>query len=260
MRTVPGQGFFPISLIAVCLFVGISKGQGGGHGLDPSQLNSCPGGFGNTLAIQYYGCYVLGPDVERDLSLPYPASLGGGSKLFPYTFSNDLPMTFPGFVIGGSQFNNDLTPLNCATACRAHGFKFTILINNACKCSPYPPPNTFARTSISQIDPNSACHSGDNCAGDPTQQACGRSQNNIAYADIFIDATYPDPLQIPAPGIEAGKYRYLGCFDLNSGGPLAPGGFTGSFTTLNECYTFCARYEMAYAGASFQPSALNGGK
>jgi hypothetical protein len=238
--------------IGISFFLTLARCQGGGHGFTEDAVDTCD--VLNPQNSQYLGCFDLGTTSPSHFS-DNPPTPGGGANYYPYMLGDSIPAFVPGFAPHGTEWTNSLTPANCTIACRAHGFKYAVLIYPECHCGSYPPPT--APSSTSQTDSKSPCHHGTGylpCPGDPTNLACGYHNDNSHYfADIFIDITFADPDSLVVAD-EKVKYSYLGCFDFNSGGSLSPGGITNQFQTLDQCYAFCASFNMPYAGISNQPA------
>ena len=105
---------------AVCLVLAAqvyAQGSVGGVQYPP-----CNAAIGQTA--QYYGCWDITP--FPGASSFYNVSITGTKTSNQY---------YPGWVSPGNLYADSVTPANCTTACRGHGYKFSALFNGqVCQC------------------------------------------------------------------------------------------------------------------------------
>ncbi|KAL8994497.1 MAG: hypothetical protein Q9169_005551 [Polycauliona sp. 2 TL-2023] len=199
----------------------------------------------NTFA-QYIGCYFDG--------------LNGAKAGFPFRLINagTDPKSYPGY--GGTA---NLTVDICTTACRAHGFRLSMLYAAVeCWCSPqipYPLPPLSADTSggngaYGGTSPGTAS-AGSNCNRQcpaNNTQICGGNSYGSVYADLsFVNDTSPATIGAAA------NFGYFGCYTNSGGGP----GFIQIHSpTLESCQSYCGNLGYAFAvrnNVDSPPTLLN---
>ncbi|KAK4156987.1 WSC domain-containing protein [Chaetomidium leptoderma] len=141
---------------------------------------------------------------------------------------SDPSRSFPGWD-PGSQFNNTVTPLDCARVCRAYGYKFTALRDNSCSCGIQLPAG-YSPDGVAVCDVA--------CGGDSTQTCGGGSS-----AQIYVDPTFAANDQVPIvasnPAI-ASYYEYLGCYNAPGGFPTTDGRASVLVADIDACFNLCA--------------------
>ena len=164
-----------------------AQGSGGPISYPPGPADPFPV-FGTCLESQewrYLGCAEFTPPSDYPLSITGAEASALSDTPQPVRFSY-----FPGWVdvnspLALSSFENSVTPANCTTACRGHGYRVAALANNQCSCGGAFP----AEGIIDQFgpdSPDSACYTGllsERCDGDPTQQ-CEYSPKRLPYIAI----------------------------------------------------------------------------
>lgn len=144
---------------------------------------------------------------------------------------SDPSKTFPGWD-PGSLFNNTVTPLSCARACRGFGYKYTVLRDNFCECGTQMPLDyTADGTAVCDLP----------CNGD-SAQTCGGSTD----AQVYLDATFADNAEITPESdpVVAGYYRYVGCYYAPTGFPTSDSRALPLVADIDTCFAACAG--MAY--------------
>ncbi|GAB1311726.1 hypothetical protein MFIFM68171_01936 [Madurella fahalii] len=151
------------------------------------------------------------------------------------TSLSDPSSTFPGWD-PGSLFNNTVTPLSCARACRGFGYKFTSLRDNVCECGTQMPLGYTA-------DVAAVCDAA--CFGD-SAQTCGGSTD----AQVYLDPTFADNAEITPDSdpVVAEFYRYVGCYYAPTGFPTADSRALALVTSIDDCFAACAGmgYPLVY--------------
>jgi len=174
------------------------------------------------------------------------------ATFFPFTLVDYSPAAttsnvYPGFSLTTNNYDNSLTPVNCARVCRGFGFKYTALQNNVCFCGTQVPFGTIGTPSLS------ACNLP--CGGD-SAQTCG----GALAAQIYVDPTFAEASQVPSelgfnPPL-ALRYRFLGCYRVGTGPainllpfPSADTRFSGTTATADACFNLCAAlgYPLVFA-------------
>ncbi|KAF8852351.1 hypothetical protein BDZ45DRAFT_749752 [Acephala macrosclerotiorum] len=239
---------------------------------------------GSTNIIRGTG-YTVAPFHLRGSS-HQQAYCSGGGICAGNDDGNDL--SFPGLQVAGENYwTVSDTPYNCTMACRSHGMKYTIMTMGYCNCSPYWTPNitTYTLSGIQYTDnvyfpklsgsqkttcSNNAGSITIYCFGDFTQTECGWivtsttfngnayfDYGNVAYVGnyanaIWVDNTFAADSTLVA-STEQNNYGYIGCFNIHAvTGSLyamfVPLQFANTFTTMSNCFLFCANVNMPYAG------------
>ena len=69
---------------------------------------------------------------------------------------------------------------------------------------------------------------------------------------VSTDTTFASDSQL-ALSNQAALYQYLACFIMaSSSNTFMPLGFVNNFTSATQCYTFCSKLNMPYAGMTYQ--------
>ncbi|CAO1598181.1 hypothetical protein XANCAGTX0491_001951 [Xanthoria calcicola] len=182
-------------------------------------------------SFQYVGCYG--------------DALNGGKAGFPFRVESAQadPKAYPNFSTAS------LTVDVCNTACRAHGYHYSLLYAAVeCWCSmqlPYPEPPASGDTTNNGIyrgdspgtqSPASSCSA--RCPGNDSQ-ICGGQSHGSVYADqSFVSDSSP-----PTVGVSA-NYKYYGCYTNSNGGP----GFVSIHSSsLAGCQNYCGGLGYAFA-------------
>lgn len=233
------EGFF---LIYFAAFTN-AQGQFGG-----SQASCNPA----TQAAVYIGCYDITSRVIAQAAgsyaypfqiSPYPndysSSTGNYQDLSSYVELGSPIGTVKAyadynFTNGDGPFRNgiyynSLTPANCTTACRGHGYAYSAPIpTGVCICSSFPPLglavlNTgypYADGGPNNVAPDTYCHSTNGCPGDYNQN-CGSNVTGLVglttstYAPFYVDQSFPYFQQTAlAEATGTNHYVYMGCFSL----------------------------------------------
>ncbi|KAL8671253.1 MAG: hypothetical protein Q9168_004246 [Polycauliona sp. 1 TL-2023] len=202
---------------------------------------------GSRYASQsYIGCYSDGPN--------------GGKAGFQFRLIESPQDTkgYPGFTGTPS-----LSVTICTTACRAHGYKYSLLYAAVeCWCStqlPYPQPpasydtgsgnGPYQGSSPGTPSPGSQCNFA--CPADNTQICGGQSVGSV-YEDLSF-ANDTSPVSIGT----AANYGYFGCYTNSNGGP----GFLGIHSpSLVSCQNYCGGlgYAFAVRAGPDSPASANG--
>ncbi len=165
------------SFVAATALVAVASAQGSG----PQLLTFPPGPARNFTPsstcttdqeFKFYGCF--------DLSGGYDLTIEGPPLNTVSRVPIDVgPSYFPGWVDTGSApfarfFENSVTPGNCTTACRGHGYRFAALANKSCHCGSYPPPLPLGIPANPNLPAGNECFNTNvqigSCPGDHTQQ------------------------------------------------------------------------------------------
>ena len=155
-------------------------------------------------------------------------------------------------------FTGSVTVEICQTACRGHGFPYSLLYGgNSCFCGadfPSPSPPSSGSTSGGPGAPSgsnpgtqtSASQCTAPCVGN-TSETCGGNSASSLYHDPSF-TTNPT-----ADGV-ASKYAYLGCFNNVNPGPMY---ISIATTDTISCVQYCAALGYPYAARSGFDSQTN---
>ncbi|KAK6860310.1 hypothetical protein PG990_012385 [Apiospora arundinis] len=141
---------------------------------------------------RYLGCFTVGAQpfsFNPQSPIPQPATpgspqIGDPSRSYIHWDRGDL-------------VNITVTPKYCTDACRAHGFKYSALYNEGCRCG------TNLGGLVTPDATETACN-GAPCPGD-RRESCGTPTG----ARIFVDPSYNDYSLVTNRVLGYGK---LGCF------------------------------------------------
>ncbi|KAK1750284.1 WSC domain-containing protein 1 [Echria macrotheca] len=147
----------------------------------------------------------------------------------------------------GSDYDNTMTPLSCARACRGNGFKYSAVQDNRCHCGMQFP-------TVSAGGPVAALFSGCDtaCNGDSSQTCGGRTA-----AQVYVDLSFADDSVIqPVPNAAlASSYRYLGCYKTYQFAFQDSRVSGDGYDTVDQCFQVCAGFGYPLVAAEPRQNA-----
>lgn len=213
------------ALVALTGLLGFANAQGI-YGSLAAELEQCrarfPGFDFGSEGFSYRGCFT---GINT-------------SPLFAFTVDGyqptDYEAAFPNYN-PGSFWDNTVTPLSCARACRGFGYKYTALINNQCRCGMQFPTVGIGLAATCTVE----------CGGD-SRQRCG----GATAAQVYVDLSFAsdEVIQLVPRNVRlAESYEYIGCYrTLGFVSDLEP--LDDTVENIDDCFEACAGlgYPLVY--------------
>lgn len=158
----------------------------------------------------------------------------GGSTWFqfsPRAYSpTDPSSSWPGWD-PGSNYDDTVTPLDCARVCRGFGYKYAAVRDTDCNCGMEIPAAVFSTPGVCDTQ----------CGGDGSQ-TCGGGD----AAQIYADPSFADPNQLDllTDAQVASYYQYIGCYSIPSGLPTQDPRARPLVDTIDDCFQACASLRL----------------